>query len=563
MHKACVQCNTDFVLDSDDLSFYGKMNVPQPTHCPRCRRIRRLSWRNDYILYSRECSSCDKKFISIYAKNNVEKVLCPKCFHSDAWNPEEYAIEYDISKSFFEQYANLLKNIPRLGVINDEGIASINCLYTNDCNFSKKCMMTFVTWRSENIFYSMYLNTGKDLCDCHGVIDTSEFTYEAVMIEQVNRSKFIYWSSSCTDCAFGYDLRGCTDCFMCFGLRNKQYYFKNQKYSREEYLQIVDSYKLNTRIGQEKAQKEFADFLKDKPRKFGELRNTSNCTGTDIVRAKNTKDGNFAAFSEDSRYCHNGVGFKSGYDCSGGGEPELFYECITPDLSYNSLGTIFCWKNRNISYSIDCHGCEEIFGCVGVKKGTNVILNKRYSKEEYESLKEQIISDMKKRGEYGEFFPSIYSPFSINETQANTELKLSREEALEQGYKWQDELQQTRGKETISQTDVPDAIEDVPDAVTEEVLACVLCSRNYKILPDELTFYKRMKIPIRDHCFFCRMQERENMRGGFDLVQRTCDCVETGHMHEGKCSEQFQTFFTRDRENRPIYCETCYQQVLE
>lgn len=553
----------NFVLDPDDLSFYSKIEVPEPTLCPKCRRIRRLAWENDYTLYNRDCFLCGKNFISIYAKNNADKVLCPKCFYGDAWDPEAYGQDYDQSRSFFKQCDELFKNTPKLGVVNDDGIGSIDCLFNNDIAFSKKCTMCFVAWRMESCMYGMYLCIGKDLVDCHGVLENSEFTYEAVMIEHVNRSKFMYWASSCTDCLFGYDLRGCTDCFMCFGLRNKQYYFKNKKYSREEYLEIVDSYKLNTRTGQARAEKEFYEFLSTKPRKFGEMRQAVGSTGTDIQRSKNMRDGNYGPNSVDSRYCCNGVSYTSCYDCSGGGEPEIAYECLTPDQSYNSLGTIKCWKNRNISYSIDCHSCEEVFGCVGVKKGTHMILNKRYTKEAYLALKEEIISDMKKRGEYGEFFPSMYSPFGINETRAIDELKCSRKEALALGYRWQDELQQTRGKETMQQKDIPDAIEDVPDGITDEVLACSSCARNYKILPDELTFYRRMNIPIPDRCFFCRMQTREAMRGGFDLVERRCDCQEKNHDHEYQCSESFQTFFTSDKETRPIYCESCYQQHLD
>lgn len=499
----------------------------------------------------------------MYAENNAKQVLCPKCFYSDTWNPETYEAVYDPRKSFFDQYFALVKSIPRLGVINDDGIGSVNCLYNNDIGFSKNCTMCFVSWKMENCMNSFYLCMGKDLFDCHGVIDMCEFTYESVMVEQVNRSKFMYWSSACTDCVFGYDLRGCTDCFMCFGLRNKQYYFKNNKYSPEEYQKIINSYKLNTRAGQEKAKKEFQEFLKTKPRKFAEMRQAVGSSGTDIHRSKNTRDTNYGPLSIDSRYCANGVNYISCYDCSGGGETELSYECVTPDQSYNSIGTIKCWKNRNISYSIDCHSCEEVFGCVGVKKGNYMILNKRYSKEAYHILKAQIVAAMKERSEYGEFFPSTYSPFCINETRAIDELKFSREEALAQGYRWQDELQQTRGKETIHQNDVPGAIEDVNDSITDEVLACVSCARNYKVLPDELTFYRRMKIPIPDRCFFCRMQTREDMRGGFDLVERRCDCHETSHGHEHQCSESFQTFFSTDRETRPIYCESCYQQHLD
>ena len=422
--------------------------------------------------------------------------------------------------------------------------------------------MCFVAWHMENCHYSLYINGAKDLCDVHGVNEPCELVYEGVIIDAVARSKYVYWCASSTECIFGYDLRGCTNCFMCFGLRNKQYYFKNQKYSKEEYEKILSSYALDTRTGSKKAKKEFQEFLQKYPRKFAEQRNSVNCTGTELVRAKNTKDANFAAFSQDSRYCHNGVTFKTCYDCAGGGETELAYECITPDHSYNSLVTIKSWKNRNVSYAIDCHSSEELLGCVGVKSGQYMILNKRYEAGGYHVLKDLIVAEMKNAGEWGEFFPSHYAPCAVNETRAIEQLGFSKEEGLAAGFRWQDNIQETRGKETVSQDLVPDAIAEVQEAITNEVLACVDCGRNYKISSAELVLYRKLQVPIPERCFFCRMQERENMRGGFDLLSRECDCKEEGHEHEGKCHIVFKTFFT-EKEQRPIFCEACYLKMLD
>lgn len=559
--RTCQNCKADFLIESDDFAFYEKFGVPAPTQCPKCRRIRRLLWLNDVCLYRRECMLCSKKFVSIYEKGNAEEVLCPKCFFGNEFNPEKYSIEYDPSKSFFEQFDTLFKSMPKLGVVNDDGIGSTDCLYNNDIAFSRNCVMCFVGWKLENSLYCCYMNGSKDVCDCHGVNEPSELMYEGVVSDQMARSKYVYWCSSSTDCILGYDLRGCTDCFMSFGLRNKRYYFRNKKYSKEEYESIVSSYSLYTRTGTEKAQKEFTEFIKKYPRKFAELRNSVNCTGTDLTRAKNTKDGNFASFSEDSRYCNNGVYYKQCYDCTGGGEPELAYECVTPDQSYNSLATVKSWRNRNISYCVDCHSSEELFGCVGIKSGQYMIFNKRYEKDEYHKLKDLIIKNMSTAGEYGEFFPKKFAPCCVNETRAIEQLNLTKEEALASGFRWQDNIQETRGRGTISQDSIPNSIEDVTDAITTEVLECILCERNYKILPNELTFYRKMGIPIPSKCFFCRMAIRENMRGGFDLADRECVCKEEDHGHESKCTNQFKTFFTK--ETRPIYCEDCYVKILD
>ncbi len=560
--RACQNCSQNFTIEPDDFSFYEKMGVPAPTHCPRCRRLRRLAWRNDSSLYSRECTLCQKKFISIYAPNSGFKVLCPKCFHSDDWNPYDYGVEYDPTKSFLEQCIALHKNTLALGVVNDNDIASINCLYPNDLAFSKNCAMVFIGWRLENVFNSFSLAAGKNLSDCLCIAEESQYTYDAVAANGVANCKSVYWCSSSVGCAFCYDCRGCTDCFMSSGLRNKKYFYKNQQYSKEDYEKILASYALETRSGYRKAREEYAEFIKSQPRKFAELQNSINCTGSDIIRGKNTKNSSFASFSEDSKYVHNGVTFKSCYDCEVGGETELAYDCITPDHSYHSIATITSWKNSYVAYCFDCHSSQNLLGCVGIKKGEYAILNKKYSKEAYEALYKKIVADMRARGEWGEFFPVTLSPFGYNETRALDQNPMSREEALAQGLVWQDEIQQTRDRETVAQNDVPDAIGDLSDAITNQILACISCNRNYKILPDELVLYKQLKVPVPEQCFFCRHREREKMRGGYDLVTRQCDCSNAAHNHgEGRCEKNFETFFT-DRESRPIYCEDCYQRSI-
>src|SRR5688572_26423435 len=101
--RNCKNCKNEFVIEPDDFGFYEKIGVPPPTLCPKCRRIRRLSWRNDITLYTRDCFLCTKKFVSIYAPNTGFKVLCPKCFHGDGWDPYDYGVDYNPNESFITQ----------------------------------------------------------------------------------------------------------------------------------------------------------------------------------------------------------------------------------------------------------------------------------------------------------------------------------------------------------------------------------------------------------------------------------------------------------------------------
>ncbi len=421
--------------------------------------------------------------------------------------------------------------------------------------------MTFIAWRLENVMYSCMLNEGRDLCDCIGTHEFCELMYESVFIGKCYGCRYVQYSVSMQNCDFCYDCRDCSSCFMCSGLRSKKYCFRNKQYSKEEYEKILSSYVLHTRSGWGSARKEFEEFISSCPRRFATLVNCVNCTGNDLIRAKHTRDSFFASFSEESRYVVNGTGFRDCYDCSGGGDTEYCYEAITPDQSYNNLFSIYAWKNKDVAYVENCHSCNNVFGCAGLKKGEYAIFNKRYPKEEYLRLKEEIIEQTKHAGEYGEFFPSSMSHFGYNETEAYILFPMEKDEALQKGFRWQDNLQHTIGKETLTQKSVPDSIHEVPDSILQEILACERCSRNYRIVKAELQFYKKIGVPIPWLCFFCRNNTRILARNPFKLWHRSCMCDKESHGHEGICQNEFETSYAPDRPEI-VYCEKCYQQEV-
>jgi hypothetical protein len=78
------------------------------------------------------------------------------------------------------------------------------------------------------------------------------------------------------------------------------------------------------------------------------------------------------------------------------------------------------------------------------------------------------------------------SPYSYNETMAQEFFPLTKEEALAQGFRWEDDIQMTKGKETIQPEEIPDHINDINDSIISEILRCIDCERNYKITEQEL-----------------------------------------------------------------------------
>ena len=113
-----------------------------------------------------------------------------------------------------------------------------------------------------------------------------------------------------------------------------------------------------------------------------------------------------------------------------GETPSNVYEghCIT---GFHILFSNIVWGGQSLIYcdQILEHN-DHLFGCVGLRNASYCILNRQYTKEEYESLVPRIIEHMMKTGEWGEFFPSSLSPFGYNETVAQEYFPLTREEVL-------------------------------------------------------------------------------------------------------------------------------------
>ena len=491
-------------------------------------------------------------------------------------------MEYDATRNFFDQFKELHDKVPALALVNDDGIGSVNCEYTHDFAFSKDCYMVILGWKLENCMYDYYVINGKDIVDSLNSMGDCNFIYDTVYTEKCHRCRNVYYSVALIDCMFCWDCRDCQDCFMCVGLRHKRYCIKNVQYTKEEYEKIVASYRIDTWDGSERARAEFMSFALKYPRKFSNLRNCLDCTGDALINGKNSQACFNVQRPENDRWVENADSPKDSYDLSVGGELQECYEGVTPDHSTRSFFSVFSWKNYDVAYVDACHSSRNLFGCCGVRNGEYCILNTQYSKEEYMRLRAAIIADLDRmpyrdragnQYRYGEFFPIELSPFHYNETMAQEELPLVREDAHARGWLWQDTMQITMGKETLAMDAIPQAISDIEDSILNEVLACKECGRNYRIVSQELQFYRFMKVPVPRKCFFCRTKERFILRNPYELRESGCGCAGTSsangayhntmaHFHgDGACPKIFKTSWPSEYPGI-VYCEQCYNTEI-
>ena len=122
--------------------------------------------------------------------------------------------------------------------------------------------------------------------------------------------------------------------------------------------------------------------------------------------------------------------------------------------------------------------------------------------------------------ERGEFFDPSLSPFAYNETVANELYPLEKNAALEQWYHRQDDDVLFAQEQTI---DVPDAITDVSDDILQQVITCSVSGKKFKIIKQELQFYRTNNIPVPMKHHDVRHHERLAQRPAKNLYLRTCD----------------------------------------
>ena len=279
---------------------------------------------------------------------------------------------------------------------------------------------------------------------------------------------------------------------------------------------------------------------------------TTDCSGDYIFESKNCHNCFETAVCENCKYGFFIKNSKDCYDVTGYGySAELLLECAGVGFSQNVIGTFWAESSHDIEYCFSMFTSEYCLGCSDLNHAQYAILNKKYTKEEFESLRQQILNELKLKGIYGSFMPPAIAPFSYNETIAQDYMPLSKGEAVAQGYTWQDNLQITKGRETVKSENIPDNIKDVPDSIEKEILVCISCGRNYRIIKQELEFYRKENLPIPRECFYCRHKQRVKESGGLKFYERKCD----------KCSKQIKTTYAP---NCPeiVYCEECYQQEV-
>ncbi|MFA5995370.1 MAG: hypothetical protein WC801_02920 [Patescibacteria group bacterium] len=558
MNKQCAKCNKTFQITDQDLAFYKKIDVPMPTHCLDCRMINLMCWRNERVFYTNQCAWCRQSVISCFNKKVTFPILCNDCWWSEKFNPLTYGREIDFNKPFFEQLKTLINEAP---VGNLFIASSENSKYTNLCVGNKNCYMVTASDYNENAYYLDNCNYNRDVIDL-GFSHHNELCYECIDCEYCYNCMYSQNSRHCNYCYFCIDSSGLTNCVGCIGIKNDTYKIFNKQYSQEEYEQKLATLALNTYTGREKFKSEFMEFILKYPRRFASVEQCEDSTGNYLKRSSNCKHSFDLEACENCSYTIFGNNAKDCLDVYGATGNELgYYSCALPENNRIFFSAIIWPGSSDVYYSYLCRTAQHCFGCVSLHNNKYCILNKQYSEHDYKQLKFKLIKHMQKTGEWGEFMPMDISPWAYNETIANDYYPKNKDEISRLNGKWEDTLPGSYHQETLTMDKLPNAIKEVSDVMLEAVLSCMNCSRNFRIIKHELTFYRNLNIPLPRLCSTCRYIIRKKLRNPRQLWQRRCMCTQPDHNHQGRCATEFETTYSPDRKEL-IYCEDCYQKEI-
>lgn len=551
----CRKSQEPFVVGDDDREFLARVaprfgsrqeELPLPTVHPELRAMRRMAWRNSNHLYRRTCTKTGAPVISGYPEDARYPIYANTVWWSDTWDQFRAGRAYDFSRPFFEQVRDLQLEAPRPALMNRESHNSEYCNYAGE---NKNCYMANNgSWYNEGcLFGESYLRC-RDCLDCN-YLRKSELCYDVVGGEGLYDCAFVTDAFHSSSCFFSFNIRSCTNCILCCNLRNANNCILNKPATPAE-LESLRA-KMRTRDGIAELSRMFAEMRLGSTHPAVHHTNCEQSTGDFLTGCKNVKNGFICGTIRDGKnlfHCDEGEDL---WDCSlsGYAGSQLYYETVSSgDGGVRALFVSGSWSSSDVLYCDTVMSCRSCFGCVGMKRAEHCILNRSYSKHDYDRLVPKIIGHMRETEEWGEFFPEHLAPHGYNESHAMDLFPLTRDAAEKLGYRWRDEPSTAEGG---AGSFPPASIDACPDDLTAQLFRCERSHKPFRIIPAELILLRKIGIAPSSLAPDSRRRLRNERRNPPRLYKRTC-CFD---------GSDILTSFPPERPER-ICCVACAEKEM-
>lgn len=544
---------TNFNIDHQSLHF-----------CPQCREMRRLAVRNERTLFKRKCHQTEREIWSTYHSSSPFKVFDKDVWWGDSWDGLNFGKAFDFTRPFFQQYYDLMLDVPRPSLVQAK---NQNSDFTNDSNNNNDCYFIFTSDDNVNCHYGSYIQC-RDSMDCEDMTQC-ELCYDSLFCTTCHTALGCESCANCSNIYFSSNLVNCHNCIFCFGLRDKRNCIFNTEVSPDVFMTFILQRQLFRRRNYQKSKEMFNMFLETTPQRYMYLLKTENSTGDRLVDCRDCENSflsfNCVACSNLGGYCSE---LKDCMDCwatAYGAEKSFENQtCLRGGMNFVANFSNDC---SSCYYIDNCQNCQNCFGCIGLKNKKNCILNKQYGHDEYIQLLPQVIEHLKKNNEFGQFFPLWMSPYAYNTTVASVYYPLKKEEYFDllsvseklfvppsrykNGHLWLDVPEGS--KDNVNAVSPPDSLFEAKNDESINTIYYDIETKNpFKITGREMALYQMMKIPISNECFKTRYIKRFKRYNPRKLYDRKCQ----------KCAKPFKTTFPPDSPHI-VFCSECFQNSLQ
>lgn len=241
----------------------------------------------------------------------------------------------------------------------------------------------------------------------------SENLYECFYCDYCADSSYLMFCDNCANCKH---------CFGCTNLDYQEYCLFNEPVGKSQYEEFLAKLDLSSEEKIDRVKARVQKFFATVPKRTVRADSSDDCTGDVIFNSRDCQN----CFTIDKcESCINVyesarnsrcLDLTFGYDCTGG-----VYDGVNVVSCFQSAFLRNSFSCSSSYYLTDCHNLSECFGCVGLRNRSNCILNKQYSKADYDALLPRIIRALEVRGEWGEFFPLKDAPLEYSESYAAIE----------------------------------------------------------------------------------------------------------------------------------------------
>lgn len=295
-------------------------------------------------------------------------------------------LNFDMTtKGFFKELQKLLYSQPKPETLV---LHSENCFFGDHVFNSKKLSYCFDTSASSDSVYLFDCHLVAGSLDCDYTVE-SESCYDSVDLYKCFNCFYGEKLDNTRDALYCYDLSNCHDVFGCVSLKNKSYCIFNRQLTKEEYEEKIQKYKL---LAPDKVLKMLEELKLSYPiTQSAAERNVNSPYGNYVYDCKNCYMCFDVGRSEDSSYLFDCADDKKSMDMSYTYQgTHNSYQIVDSINIYNSSFVLNSENCQDSFYLFNCKGVKSSLGCVGLQYKEYCILNRQFSKEEYDRQASEI-----------------------------------------------------------------------------------------------------------------------------------------------------------------------------